>query len=292
MAGQTAQVERRKRMLEIGKKQTLRVIKRVEFGAYLAEEPNAAKEERVLLPAKQVPKEADLGTAIEVFLYRDSQDRLIATTAEPAVLLGETAVLTVKDVGKIGAFLDWGLEKDLFLPFHEQTFRVKPGDEVLCALYVDKSGRLCATMKVYHYLRTDSPYQRGDVVTGRVYERSRNFGVFVAVDDRYSALIPKKEAQGQYHPGDLLQLRVTKVLEDGKLTVSARQKAYLQMGTDAEMILAEIEKTGGTLPFDDKASPELIQETFGISKAAFKRAVGHLLKEKKIVLREGKIELS
>lgn len=279
-------------MLEIGKKQTLRVIKRVEFGAYLAEEPNAAKEERVLLPAKQVPKEADLGTAIEVFLYRDSQDRLIATTAEPAVLLGETAVLTVKDVGKIGAFLDWGLEKDLFLPFHEQTFRVKPGDEVLCALYVDKSGRLCATMKVYHYLRTDSPYQRGDVVTGRVYERSRNFGVFVAVDDRYSALIPKKEAQGQYHPGDLLQLRVTKVLEDGKLTVSARQKAYLQMGTDAEMILAEIEKTGGTLPFDDKASPELIQETFGISKAAFKRAVGHLLKEKKIVLREGKIELS
>ena len=278
-------------MLELGKKQRLQVVKKVDFGVYLAEEDGDKKEDRVLLPAKQVPEGAGPGTELEVFLYKDSSDRLIATTREPRLTLGETALLTVAEVGRIGAFLDWGLEKDLLLPYREQTGPVKKGDQVLAALYIDKSQRLCATMKVYHYLKQHSPYVIGDQVKGRVYEISRNFGVFVAVDDQYSALIPRREAQGRYQVGQELSLRVTEVKEDGKLTVSARQKAYLQIGQDAELVLEAIEKAGGRLDFDDKASPEKIDEELGLSKAAFKRAVGRLLKEGKIQLEPGKILL-
>ena len=278
-------------MLELGKKQRLKVVKKVDFGVYLAEEDGDKKEDRVLLPAKQVPEGAGPGTELEVFLYKDSSDRLIATTREPRLTLGETALLTVAEVGRIGAFLDWGLEKDLLLPYREQTGPVKKGDQVLAALYIDKSQRLCATMKVYHYLKQHSPYVIVDQVKGRVYEISRNFGVFVAVDDQYSALIPRREAQGRYQVGQELSLRVTEVKEDGKLTVSARQKTYLQIGQDAELVLEAIEKAGGRLDFDDKASPEKIDEELGLSKAAFKRAVGHLLKEGKIQLEPGKILL-
>ena len=278
-------------MLELGKKQLLKVVKKVDFGVYLGERAEAEKEEQVLLPAKQVPHGAGAGTEIEVFLYKDSSDRLIATTHEPKLTLGEVALLTVAEVGRIGAFLDWGLEKDLLLPFREQTAPVKKGDQVLAALYIDKSQRLCATMKIYHYLKQQSPYGIGDQVQGRVYEISPNFGVFVAVEDTYSALIPKREAQGRYQVGQVLSLRVTEVKEDGKLTVSARQKAYLQISEDAEMVLAAMEQAGGRLDFDDKASPEKIQEELGLSKASFKRAVGHLLKERKIQLEPGRISL-
>ncbi|MCD8155584.1 MAG: S1-like domain-containing RNA-binding protein [Clostridiales bacterium] len=277
-------------MIEIGKKQVLTVVKTVDFGVYLGESLNAPQQERVLLPGKQVPEGTENGDTLEVFIYRDSNDRLIATVREPRITLGETAVLTVVQVTKIGAFLDWGLEKDLLLPYHEQTFRVKEGDSCLVALYVDKSGRLCATMKVYHYLSTRAPYSIGDEVKGRVYEISERFGVFVAVDDRYSALIPAREAQGSYTPGQILELRVTEVKEDGKLNVSSRKKAYLQLEEDAESVLDIIVNDhAGVLPFDDKASPEIIQREFGLSKNAFKRAVGHLLKAGEIEIQDRKI---
>lgn len=276
-------------MLKLGRKQKLTVVKKVEFGVYLGEKLTAGEKERVLLPAKQVPEGIQTGDELEVFLYKDSSDRLIATTREPALQLGELAVLQVVEVGKIGAFLNWGLEKDLFLPFKEQTRKVRPNEKCLVTLYIDKSQRLCATMKVYHYLKMNSPYVIGDQVKGIVYEISERFGVFVAVDHQYSALIPKKDAQGTYRVGDELDLRVTEVKEDGKLCVTARQKAYLQIHEDADMVLGVIEEFAGVLPFDDKASPEVIQREFGLSKAAFKRAVGHLLKERKIELRDGKI---
>lgn len=228
-------------MLELGKKQTLKIIKMVDFGAYLAEDEDAGPKERVLLPGKQVPEGAAAGDSLEVFLYKDSEDRLIATVREPLVTLNQVALLTVTQVTKIGAFLDWGFEKDLFLPFHEQTRKVKEGEQVLIALYVDKSSRLCATMKLYHYLSTRPPYSAGDQVQGRVYEISGNFGVFVAVEDKYSALIPKKEAAGEYRPGDVLSLRITEVKEDGKLNVSDRKEAYLQIEEDAEMVMGVID---------------------------------------------------
>ena len=274
-------------MLKIGCIQNLEIVKMLDFGAYLAENAGESRENTVLLPAKQVPEGAEIGTRLDVFLYRDSEDRMIATTRKPVMEVGGVALLAVKETSRIGAFLDWGLEKDLLLPFHEQTARVKAGDQVLAALYVDKSGRLCATMKLYPYLRTDSPYLPGAVLEARVYDISENFGVFLAVEDTYSAMIPRQEAQGNYKPGQVIRVRVTKVREDGKLTVSAREKSYLQMDTDADQIFRELEQAGGEFPFDDKASPEQIREKFGISKAAFKRAVGHLLKEGKIVLLDG-----
>ena len=276
-------------MIELGKKQTLTVVKTVDFGIYLAEDKNADAENRVLLPKKQVPEGTKTGDTLEAFIYKDSQDRLIATTREPKLQVGQTALLKVLQVTKIGAFLDWGLEKDLLLPYHEQTLRVREGEEYLVALYVDKSNRLCATMKVYHYLSTRTPYVVGDTVKGRVYEISERFGVFVAVDDKYSALIPAREAAGKYRPGQILELRVTEVKEDGKMNVTDRQKAYLQLNEDAEMVLGVIHEFAGVLPFDDKASPEVIKREFGLSKNAFKRAVGHLLKEGKIEIRERRI---
>lgn len=276
-------------MIELGKKQELTVAKVVDFGVYLGEKEAAAEKDTVLLPGKQVPEGTKKGDKLNVFIYKDSQDRLIATTKEPKLVLGEIAMLKVAQVTRIGAFLDWGLEKDLFLPYKEQTKKVHEGEEILVALYTDKSSRLCATMKVYHYLQTESPYAKGDTVTGLVYEVSDNFGVFVAVDEKYSALIPKREAQGNYKPGDELTCRVTEVREDGKLTLSAKKKAYIQLHEDAENVYEIIQEFDGELPFDDKAAPEVIQREFGLSKNAFKRAVGHLLKEKKIEIKNGKI---
>lgn len=273
-------------MIQLGKKQKLIIVKKVEFGVYLAENKEAALEEKVLLPKKQVPEGAVPGTEIEVFIYKDSRDRLIATTKEPKLMLHQVAELTVVQVGKIGAFLDWGLEKDLLLPFREQTEKVKEGQRVLAALYIDKSSRLCATMNVYEYLQTDSPYQREDKVQGRVYEISREFGAFVAVDDTYSGLIPKKELYGEVHIGDTVTARVTAVKEDGKLDLSIREKAYLQIETDAEKVMEVIESFDGALPFNDKASPEVIRREMQMSKNEFKRAVGKLLKSGRIKITE------
>ena len=276
-------------MIELGKKQTLTVVKTVDFGVYLAEKDDKEGKYSVLLPAKQVPAGTKAGDELTVFIYKDSKDRLIATTREPMLQVGQTAVLKVSQVTRIGAFLNWGLEKDLLLPYHEQTTRMQEGKDVLVALYIDKSQRLCATMKVYHYLSTRTPYVVGDQVKGRVYEISGNFGVFVAVDDKYSALIPAREAAGKYRPGEILDLRVTEVKEDGKMNVTDRQKAYLQIEEDAESVLSVIDEFAGVLPFDDKASPEVIKREFGLSKNAVKRALGHLLKEGKIEIKERRI---
>jgi len=272
--------------MQIGKKQMLTVVKKVEFGVYLGND-----EEQVLLPKKQVPEDTEVGDPIEVFLYKDSSDRMIATVNEPKIMLGEVAMLTVIEVGSIGAFLDWGLEKDLLLPFKQQTTQVKEGETYPVALYIDKSERLCATMKVYHYLSTDSPYQKDDRIQGMVYEKSDEFGVFVAVDGKYSALIPKKEVHRELQVGDMLAARVTDVKPDGKISLSIREKAFLQMDEDVKIILERMEKYGGELPFTDKAAPEIIAKEFGMSKNGFKRAVGRLLKEGKIEIREKSIIL-
>lgn len=264
-------------MMKIGKRQVLTVVKKVDFGVYLGSD-----EEKVLLPKRQVPEGIDLGDPVEVFLYKDSDDRLIATTNEPKVELGELAVLKVVDTSKFGAFLDWGLEKDLFLPFKQQTTKVQKGDQCLVTLYVDKSERLCATTRIYDLLKKDSPYKKDDEVQGIIYEISDNFGAFVAVDNQFSALIPKKDTFGNLKVGQMVQARVAAVKADGKLDLSIKDKIPMQMEKDAEMIYARIQACGGELPFTDKADAELIKQEFNMSKNAFKRAIGRLLKEKKV----------
>ena len=274
--------------MRLGEYQTLTIVKQVAFGVYLAESRDA--QEKVLLPKSQVPANAVLGDSMEVFLYRDSQDRMIATCAKPKLTLGGLAVLTVSQIGKIGAFLDWGLEKDLFLPYKEMTSHVEAGDEVLVTLYIDKSTRLCASMKgLYDLLSKDSPYKKDETVTGRVYEFSDNFGTFVAVDDQYSARIPVSEDHSFLKVGDVIEAKITAVKPDGKLDLTLREKAYIQMDADAQKILELLDSYAGVLPFSEKASPEVIKRETGLSKAAFKRAIGRLYKERKITLDGGKI---
>lgn len=274
--------------MKLGEYQELYYVKRVDFGIYLAEEMN--DETRVLLPTKQVPEGIKVGDKLRVFLYKDSKDRLIATTNEPKLTLNQFAVLRVKEIGKIGAFLDWGLEKDLFLPYKEMVSRVEPEDEILVSLYIDKSKRLCATMKgIYHLLSKESSYKKDDVVTGRVYEFSDNFGTFVAVDDKYSARIPRHEDCSYLKVGDVIEAKVVDIKEDGKIDLTLREKAHIQMDADAQKLLEILDSYAGVLPFSEKASPEVIKRETGLSKNAFKRAVGHLYKERKVDLSDGKI---
>lgn len=278
-------------MIRLGEVQDLVIVKKVEFGVYVAPESavhdsEAVKEQKILLPSKYVPEGNSVGDHVKVFVYRDSKDRLVATTLQPKLAMGQVARLRVAQVGKFGAFLDWGLEKDLMLPFKQQKKRVSEGEDVLVSLYIDKSDRLCATMNVYHDLRTDSPYQKDDRVTGTVYEISPNFGAFVAVDDIYSGLIAQKELYGDVRIGETITARVLKVKEDGKLDLSIREKAYLQIVGDAEKVAELIDRFGGALPFNDKASPEVIKRETGMSKNEFKRAVGNLLKNGRIKITE------
>lgn len=316
-------------MIKLGEIQELEMIKSTDFGVYL-KEPGNTTDERILLPKAQVPKTLKTGDKISVFIYKDSDDRPIATTLTPKLTLSgievsrpgvnpidesdalnseltesnidqnsiaqnevtqsKVALLQVKEVTTIGAFLDWGLAKDLLLPFKEQTERVHTGEQVLVALYIDKSSRLCATMKVYEYLRLDSPYKKGDKVLGTVYEISSNFGAFVAVDNLYSGLIPQKELKRSLKPGDSVEARVTAVKEDGKLDLSLQEAIPVQIDSDAEIIYKLLKEAGGSLPYHDKTDPAIISEKFGLSKNAFKRAIGRLMKEQKIRITSEGIE--
>ena len=279
-------------MIFLGEIQKLKVKRSTSFGVYLTDLEGKNRNEEILLPKKEVPKDLKVGDTVEVFIYRDSEDRLIATTRRPKVTLGEIGLLKVKDITKIGAFLDWGLEKDLFLPFKEQTMKLEKGKKYLVGLYIDKSDRLCATMKIRDFLRTDSPYKENDWVKGTIYSINEDMGAFVAVDNKYHGMIPKKELIGVYVPGEEVELRVTKVKEDGRLDLSLRDKSYLQIDKDAEKILEKAKERGGFLPLNDNSPPQEIKKQLNMSKSAFKKAVGRLLKEKKISFEKNGIKLS
>ena len=271
--------------MKLGEIQVLKIENKVEFVVYLTD-----GNEKVLLPKKQVPENAKIGDEISVFVYKDSKDRMIATTQTPKLTLGQMGVLSVSQLNKVGAFLDWGLEKDLFLPFKEMTKQPSEEDEILVRVYIDKSQRLCASMKgIYELLSKKPPYQVGDEVEARIYEFGHDFGTFVALEDKYSAMIPRHEDTSKYRVGDVLMVRITGIKEDGKCDVTIRDKAYIQMEDDAQALLDLIDSYAGVLPFSEKASPEVIKRETGLSKAAFKRAVGRLYKERKISLTDGKI---
>lgn len=274
-------------MIRLGEKQILKVVREKDFGMYVGDENEA-----ILLPKKYIPEGTHVGDDVEVFVYRDSSDRLIATTEEPALTLGQIGLLKVKELSKIGAFLDWGLEKDLLLPFKEQTVQVRSGKSYPVALYIDKSKRLCATMKIYEYLSSESPYQKDENIQGIVYQVNPNYGVFIAVDGKYHGMIPKKNVHGEFRVGDTVQARVVQVREDGKLELSMRERVEVQIAKDAKVLLEVLESYDGVLPFTEKASPVVIERELNMSKAAFKRAVGHLLKRKEITVEQGKIRLN
>ena len=282
--------------MRLGYMQTLVAVKKTDFGLFLTDiekkdDKNRALGDEVLLPKNQVTENMRVGSEIEVFLYKDSEDRMIATRLVPYIKIGEIKKLRVKEVNKIGAFLDWGLPKDLLLPFKEQIYDIKSGDEILVTVYIDLSDRLCATMDLYSRLSLLPPYQRDDMVKGTVYQVHEQFGAYVAVDNKYSALVPKKELHRELKPGDEIEARVLEVKEDGKLDLSLRQKAYVKMDADSALILDKLKQAGGSLPYQDKSSAEEIKEEFNLSKAAFKRAIGRLYKERVIVIEKDGIRL-
>jgi uncharacterized protein len=281
--------KRRLKMIELGKMQKLEVIRKAQIGVYLNSKNNEEKD-AILLPKDQVPPEIEIGDEIEVFVYKDSDDRTISTVRKPKLTIGELAVLRVVETTNIGAFLDWGLEKDLFLPFREQVGKVRKGGTYLVGLYVDSSDRLCATMNIYNLLSCESPYKENDRVHGTVYSISKGLGVFVAVDNKYQGLIPNKELYGNYSEGDNVEVRIKKVRQDGKLELSLRKEAYNEIEGDAQKIIDRMKLNGGTLLINDSSSPDLIKAELNMSKGAFKRAVGRLLKEGAIKITNKGIE--
>lgn len=275
-------------MIELGKIQKLQASRRSDFGVYLASKDN--EEEDILLPRTQVPADLEMGDEVEVFVYRDSEDRLIATIHMPKVTLGKVAALEVVQTTKIGAFLDWGLQKDLFLPFRQQVGDVKKGDICLVGVYKDKTDRLCATMKVYDMLRSNAPYMKNQKVKGIIYDIKEHMGALVAVDGEYHGLIPNNEIYGQYKIGDQVEARVKNIKQDGKLELSSRKQAFQQIEDDATKIMNYLEAHNGKLPLNDDSAPTEIKKLLGISKNAFKRAAGRLMKEGAIKITDTGIE--
>ena len=301
--------------MKLGEWNLLRIERIKDVGAYLTDGIGFGETMDVLLPTRQIPDGSEVGDNVRVFLYRDSEDRLIATTHEPLICIGEIRRLKVKSVSDIGAFMDWGLSRDLFLPFKEQTTKVRQEGSYLVKLYVDKTGRLAASMKISDMLVPNDVYKKGDHVKGIVYNMKKDFGAFVALeapggdgsDDglygesdemkpfpeyRYSGLIHSSEIYENLYVGDEVEVRIIKVREDGKTDLAMRDEIPQQMEKDAQMVYDIIKSYGGRLPFNDKADAALIKKEFGISKNAFKRAVGRLLKEEKILLKDGKILVS
>ncbi len=277
-------------MIELGKIQKLMIIKETPQGIYLNERDNR-DEDNILLPTKEVPEEVTIGDEIEVFVYKDSEDRIIATTKRPKLMMGQLSMLKAVDETKFGAFLDWGLPKDLFLPFKEQIKNIETGKMYLVSLYVDKSNRLCATMKVSKLLDSKSPYEQNEKVEGTIYNINKEIGAFVAVDDKYHGLIPVREFFGDYSIGDKIEATVTNVKEDGKLDLSIREKAYKEIDRDAQKIIDSIVANDGILNLNDNSSPDKIKKELQMSKRAFKRAVGRLLKSGSIEFSDNGIRL-
>lgn len=274
--------------MKLGEWNLLRMDRKKDVGAYLTDGT-----EDVLLPAKQVPADLETGDNLSVFVYRDSEDRLIATVHHPLIEAGQTARLKVKSVTEFGAFLDWGLERDVFLPLHEQTVRVQQEKSYLVRMYVDKSGRLAVTMRIADDLK-DLPreqYQAGDHVRGTVVRVEPGFGTFVAIDNQYEGLIHQNEIHDSLSVGDEISCRIIRIRQDGKTDLSLREEIPKQMADDAAMVYAILQSYGGHVPYTDKTiSPETVKKEYGLSKNAFKRALGRLLKEKKIQITKDGIQ--
>lgn len=270
-------------MIKVGKRQKLKVNNFSSKGIFLDAQTGEEKD-NILLPNNELEgRKFEIGDELEVLVYRDSEDRLIATLRKTYLTMGTIGKLVVTDINeRLGAFLDWGLKKELLLPFSQISGEIKVGDEVLVGLYEDSKGRLSATMKIYNFLMPNKDYVKNDIVEGTVYRINSDIGIFVAVDDRYFGLIPKSECFRKFSVGEKIEARIMRVRDDGKLDLALRDLAFMQMDKDAELIMSKMKILKTHFRFNDNSEPEIIKEYFGISKKAFKRAIGKLLKESKI----------
>ena len=268
-------------MIELGKIQTLKIKRFTTVGAFLNDDDEVCED--ILLPRKFVKKTWEKGQEIEVFVYKDNENRLIATTTKPKIQVGELAILQVIDVNRIGAFLDCGLEKDLLLPYDEQTQKVKKHEYYLVALYIDASNRLTATMKVDPYFSKDVIYKENDWVDGKIYSFNYDVGAFILVDNKYNAMLPAIEIDGILKVNDDIKLRVKRVKPDGKIDLTKNNRVHEEIGSDSEEIYKILRDNGGYLKVGDHSSPKLIRSVFNMSKSQFKRSIGRLYKQRRII---------
>jgi predicted RNA-binding protein (virulence factor B family) len=266
----------------LGRRSKLRVRRTSPQGALLAvdaqdEAPDAPN---VLLPRDDVSTRFAVGDLVDVFVYLDSEGRPIATTKPPMLTRGEVRFLTVTDVTRIGAFVDWGLPKELLVPFDEQTRDVHVGERHPIGLYLDASGRLAGTMKVAEMLTTRTRLKPGFWVEGEAWRNEPGIGIFVILDRHLIALLPEDEPN-RLQRGDVEKFRIASILPDGKIVVSLRSHAFVEIDADADAVL-KVLSAPGAAPISEKADPDVIRERFGLSKKAFKRAVGRLLRDGQI----------
>ncbi|GAB60194.1 CvfB family protein [Rheinheimera nanhaiensis] len=269
-------------MLALGKINRLTVKKQVKFGFYL----DGLSWGEILLPNNVAPKDLQIGQTLEVFLYLDSEDQLIATTERPKIKVGEVAMLQVVATTKVGAFVNWGLKKDLLVPFSEQQLPLKEGQSYLLYCYVDNSNRIVASSKLDRHLhKTPAPYQAGDKVDIVISEQT-DIGYKAVVNHQHWGVLYKNEVFKPLRRGDKLNAYIVKVRDDGKIDLRLNAATYKQALELTTQILAKLEQNGGKLALTDKSSPEQIYASFGVSKKAFKQAIGTLYKDKKIVIAE------
>ena len=273
----------------LGKYNQLEVVKEVDFGVYL----NGGDDGEILLPSRYVPEGCRPGDMLNVFIYLDNEERLIATTLQPKVQVDEFACLEVAWVNEYGAFLDWGLMKDLFVPFREQKMKMQKGHRYVVHAHVDEdSYRIMASAKVEKYLSKDMPpYQPGEEVEVMAWQKT-DLGYKVIVDNKYSGLVYQKEIFKALEPGMKMQAYIRQVREDGKIDLTLQKDGLQKVGDFAEVLLQYIKEQGGHTSLNDKSAAEDIYDTFGVSKKTFKKAVGDLYKKRLILLVEGGIRLA
>ena len=275
--------------IELGKYNQLEVVKSVDFGLYLDGGDNG----EILLPARYVPEGCKPGDMLNVFIYLDNEERLIATTLDPLVQVGEFACLEVAWVNEYGAFLDWGLMKDLFVPFREQKMKMLKGRKYVVHAHVDEeSYRIMASAKVERYLSKEMPpYQVGEELEVMVWHQT-DLGYKVIVENKFSGMLYRNEVFQSLEPGMKLQAFVKQVREDGKLDMSLHKGGAKKIGSFVDALYDYIKEHEGYIPFHDKSDAEDIYATFGVSKKVFKKSVGDLYKKRLIVLEEGGIRLA
>ena len=274
--------------IELGKYNQLEVVKEVDFGVYL----NGGEEGEILLPKRYVPEGCKPGDVLNVFIYLDNEERLIATTLQPLVQVGEFACLEVAWVNEFGAFLDWGLMKDLFVPFREQKMKMQKGHRYVIHAHVDEeSYRIMASAKIERYLSKDMPdYEPGQEVEVMVWQKT-DLGYKVIVENRYGGLVYQNEIFQLLQPGMKLTAYVRQVREDGKIDLALQQDGQRKVKDFSDVLLQFIKEQGGYTTLNDKSAAEIIYDTFGVSKKTFKKAVGDLYKKRLVVLEEGGIRL-
>ena len=272
----------------LGKYNQLEVVKEVDFGIYL----NGGDDGEILLPSRYVPESCKPGDMLNVFIYLDNEERLIATTLQPKVQVDEFACLEVAWVNEYGAFLDWGLMKDLFVPFREQKMKMQKGHRYVVHAHVDEdSYRIMASAKVEKYLSKEMPsYQSGEEVEVMVWQKT-DLGYKVIVENKYGGLVYQKEVFKPLEPGMKMQAFVRQVREDGKIDLTLQKDGLQKVGDFAEVLLEFIKEQGGYTSLNDKSAAEDIYEAFGVSKKTFKKAVGDLYKKRLVLLIENGIRL-